>query len=700
MNLPTRRVLLVDDTPAIHEDFRKILGRPMPSTVLEKLGSELFESATPWRSPSPRVAFELTHAFQGEEAVRLAEASMVENRPFAVAFVDMRMPPGWDGLETIRRLRLVDPRIQIVICTAYSDHSWTRITEVLNPGDDLLVLKKPFDNIEALQLAHTFCAKWELTRVVEGRLKELDNVARARAAELENAEQRFGAAFLGSSKAYAIVDVPSGSLLQTNPAFLTLLRADETILGSAVFDLKVWRDSAELLRALEGLAANGLPVEIELGVHSESDDLTEVRMTAAPFYEGAMRRALLGLIDISDRRRLERQLQQSQKMEAIGSLAAGIAHDFNNMLTVIQSGTSWAVAAPNLPADLSLQLGYVLEAGDKAAALTRQLLVFSRTQPAARLQIDPSDVVHKMEPMLRRIIGEDIILAVLCTSHGRTIMADVAHFEQILMNLVVNARDALPSGGSIRIVVDSVMTTTPNSRLQSSLRLKSHLRLRVIDNGVGMPPEVQARIFEPFFTTKGPEKGTGLGLSTVYGLVRQHEGWIEVESAPNHGTTFRLHFPECAETTAQPTECGESTALSRGHGERILAVEDEPAVREMLSTLLTDHGYEVVVAQDGPSALKEWEAHGGQFDLLVTDMIMPGGINGADLARQLRRASPSLSVLLATGYNDEMMEGLDFADAGPTPRLLRKPYDLTRLLHAVQQALPHGVPSPVVEGIA
>lgn len=390
--------------------------------------------------------------------------------------------------------------------------------------------------------------------------------------------------------------------------------------------------------------------------------------------------------DITARLSLEAQLRQSQKMESVGQLAAGVAHDFNNMLTIIQGHAGMLMAkAGGATAPLeSAQAIYF--ASERAAGLTRQLLMFSRKNVMQPRLTDLREVVLQTSKLLTRLLGETIWLEYRRPPEPATVHGDTGMLEQVIMNLAVNARDAMPRGGKLSIQVENLEIDEPHTLLHPESRPGPFVCLSVKDTGCGMDAPTLARIFEPFFTTKEVGKGTGLGLATVYGIVKQHEGWVEVASEPGVGSTFSVYLPACLaplETPEPPAPATITTAC--GGRETILLVEDEPVLRELATMILTAGGHEVLEADNGREALKIWEANRHRIDLLLTDMVMPEGISGMELATRLRATKPELKIVIASGYS---MDDLDteFVQRG-NAIFLQKPYTHVTLAQAIRTCL-------------
>jgi two-component system, cell cycle sensor histidine kinase and response regulator CckA len=388
--------------------------------------------------------------------------------------------------------------------------------------------------------------------------------------------------------------------------------------------------------------------------------------------------------EITERLNLEAQLRHSVKMEAVGQLAAGVAHDFNNILTVIQGHSSLLLDSFDENSPHSKPLKQVCLSAEKAGNLIRQLLMFSRKQVMQPRHIDLNEVIHNITRMLQRMMGEDIALEMIEHVGLPSVYGDTGMIEQVLMNLAVNARDAMPRGGKF-ILATGVQTLDQSvAVLNPEARAGEFVCLTVCDTGCGMDLITLNRIFEPFFTTKEVGKGTGLGLATVYGIVKQHQGWIEVESKVGFGTTFRIFFPSTIKI-AQPLTGGTDEERVLGGNETILVVEDEPALRELVTEILLLYGYSVVTAGSGVEALKLWEKCHDDVELLLTDMVMPEGISGRELAERLQRQNPTLKVIYTSGYSPGMagkdlalLEGCNF---------LPKPYPPTRLAEVVRECL-------------
>ena len=669
------RILLVDDSPAVVAMLGKFLAEP------EGYGTPL---------PAGTLPFEIETALQGEEALRKVRAAYDARRPFSLAFVDILMPPGWDGIETIARLWEVDPTIQIVVCTACVDFSWEKLTRRLGLSENLVILKKPFETVEVLQLAHALTRKWRVTRDARARLDSLDHSMAIRAAELEasntrlkRSEERFAKAFRASPVPLAIQTLVGQRFVDVNDAFLALTGHQRSeILDRTPFELRLCIDYDPETR--ERVARGQSVRDVGAQISTRGGELRETLVSIERLALADETHTLMMVQDISERLRLEGQLRQAQKMEAIGQLAAGVAHDFNNMLTIIQGHATLQLAAAGLSADTTESLQQITLAADRAANLTRQLLAFSRQQILRPRTLRVHALLQDLTSMLRRLIGENIELCCTLAEGLPPVWADPTGLEQVLLNLTLNARDALPRGGRITIATALATFSAAEVGRDAHRRAGSYVVLSVQDNGTGMDEATRRRIFEPFFTTKDVNKGTGMGLATVDGIVCQHGGWIEVETTRGAGSTFRVFLP----STDRPVEEVDDTLFDAEYPDglhTILVVEDDEAVRSMVRDVLEHHHYRVLEAEHAEAALEIASRHGEEIEILLTDLVMPGEIDGLKLSRRLRAEFPTMKVIYTSGYSAELFGSDEPLDEGVN--YLPKPYPTARLLAIVRQAI-------------
>jgi PAS domain S-box-containing protein len=417
-----------------------------------------------------------------------------------------------------------------------------------------------------------------------------------------------------------------------------------------------------------------IPIDLSLTEHSS----------------GGLRRISAIARDLTERDRLEEQLLQAQKMQALDRLAGGIAHDFNNLLMAIGgnaelAGSQLEAAHPARPGIVEIR-----RAAERASELTTKLLAFSRKQAIQRQRLDMNVAVSELGSMLARLISEDIAVEIRLTKEPAWVDGDPSLIDHVLLNLAINSRDAMRGGGRLTLATSIVDFDERTPAHHADGRPGSFVCVRVTDTGTGIDPQHLPSIFEPFFTTKEVGKGTGLGLATTYGVARQHDGWIEVESEMGLGTTFRVFFPRQEAPSAAVTAASAELPVAGGR-ETILLVEDEPQVRAVIRRVLTSYGYTVLAAPDGPSGLSIWEARGHEIDLLLTDVVMPRGMTGPDVAAVLRRERPHLRVIFMTGYQAD----LEVDQLGPDTPLLRKPFSLSELARLVEDTLA-GAPARTV----
>ncbi len=677
-NKQNRRILIVDDNPAIHGDFRKILcPHNADSPAVLRMEAALFGEAA---AAEKQVVFELESAFQGQEALEMVKQSLADKQPYAMAFVDVRMPPGWDGVETVARIWEVDPAIQVVICTAYADYSWDEMRAKVGLPDSLLILKKPFDNVEVQQLAHALTQKWWLNSRAEHHLADLTRAN----ASLALSEERFSKAFKESPIPSAIQSFPDQHIVDVNDRFEQVTGCSRNdLIGHTPGELNLWEKPAVADQWYEALVRQELVRDQAAKIRARTGSLREMLVSLTPMAMGGQPHVLLLAQDVSERVLLERQLRQAQKMEAIGQLAAGVAHDFNNILTVIQGHAGLLQHRFKTEDDDTKSVEQISQAATRAATLVRQLLMFSRKQVMQMKHLDLNELLLNAVKMLERLVGEHVEINFKVQDSLPAVYADNSMLEQVVMNLAVNARDAMPNGGSVTMQTSLAEIHRAATPMDPEPRNGHFVCLTFADTGMGMDTQTLSRIFEPFFTTKPAGKGTGLGLSTVFGIVRQHQGWLDVESKVNQGTTFRIYFPATRQP-AEKTEMVMDTTLRAGR-ETVLVAEDEEPLRQMVVHLLKIQGYTVLEAESGRQALELWERSRQPVDLLLTDMVMPGGIMGSELAERLSAQSPNLKVIFTSGYSPGMA-GKD-TTVMARKNFLPKPYSIGKLAQFVRECL-------------
>jgi PAS domain S-box-containing protein len=509
-------------------------------------------------------------------------------------------------------------------------------------------------------------------------------------AALRASEERFGTIFNATSTMLAFTERQHGRIVDVNDAWVAARRCRrEDVIGKNGLELGLWADVADRTRIMEALERNGRVREVEADLLMGGRTLP-VRISAEHIDIHGERFILWELTDLSERKRAEReeellrnQLLQAQKMESIGQLAGGIAHDFNNILSVILGFGDLVQSRLAAGSTEASFVGEMVRAGERASELTKQLLAFSRKQVMQPRVVDPVTVLRGMEPMLARLIGEDVIVQLALMDGTGAIRVDVSHLEQAIMNLVVNARDAMPDGGTLTLETANVDFDATMASKHADMRTGPHVMIAVSDTGAGMDVATRERAFEPFFTTKGPGKGTGLGLSTVYGIVKQSGGWVWLYSEEGKGTTFKLYFPRSIEPAQAAGDQPPPPVRPRA-GTVVLLVEDEPQVRPLGAKILGDAGYTVLVAGDPREALDIAHGHVGDIHLLLTDVVMPH-MSGRQLAEKVTAARPETRVIYVSGYTENTVVHRGEVDEGVN--FLSKPITPNRLLAMVARVL-------------
>jgi two-component system cell cycle sensor histidine kinase/response regulator CckA len=483
-----------------------------------------------------------------------------------------------------------------------------------------------------------------------------------------------------------------GTLLEVNRRTEELLGRPAVELVGRRFDEFLPAEDREAARALfQQLLNEGYISQDNGHVSGPSGRRVTVDYSASLVEVGGERLVLGILHDATEREQLEAQLLQAQKMEAVGRLAGGVAHDFNNLLTVINGYSEVLLGRMSVGDPGRSVVSEILGAGQRAAGLARQLLSFSRKQVIQPVVLDLGAVVTGIAKLLRRLIGEDVELTVSSEPHLGHVKADTGLLEQVLVNLAVNARDAMPKGGKLSIEVRNIVLEKGDPRLPPAIPPGRYVRLAVADTGCGMTEEVKEHLFEPFFTTKEQGKGTGLGLATVYGIVRQAGGFVQVRSEVNRGSTFAIYLPR-VEESATPAAAQSAAPVPMSGTETLLLVEDEDSVRALVRLALKSRGYTVLSARHGTEALALCQRHDGPIHLLVTDVVMPL-MGGRELANQLRARDAGLRVLYLSGHADQAMSR--HGAFGEGEEFLQKPFSVDTLTRKVREVLDRPARSPV-----
>ena len=607
--------------------------------------------------------------FQVSEAQSLETGSdLLRNDDFDVVLLDLDLPEV-SGVELVKRIkaRMLEP-VPLVVLTGRSDDG-LGVEAVRHGAQDFL----PKQGLQEQLLERT------LRYAVERH-----SITRS----LIGSEHRLRVLFEYAPDAYYLSDL-EGNFVDGNLAAEEMTGFDrQELIGRNLFLLKLLR-GPDLQKAIQALARNssGLPTgpeEYKLHRKDGTEIAVEVRTYPVSVHGKAL---VLGIArDISERKRLEAQLRQVQKMEAIGQLAGGVAHDFNNLLVVMRGNAELMMLDEDkLPASAKECLNQITEAAERASNLTRQLLTFSRKQVMQSRPLELNEVLGNMTKMLTRLIGENIRLQCRYAPGLPRVQADAGMLEQVIVNLVVNARDAMPNGGQLEVGTDLATLDEAQARTNPEGRPGVFVCITVRDNGIGISPEDLQHIFEPFFTTKDAGRGTGLGLATVYGIVKQHQGWIDVVSEAGSGTTFKIYLPVSTVQTSRESRA-KPEVPPRGGDESILLVEDDLPVRQTTRKVLESFGYQVLEAKSPIEGIKAYKHQAEEISLLLTDVVMPEG-NGSELAQMLRQMKPDLKVILMSGYSpDRAVQDPAFLRKHDF-RFLQKPCASRQLLETVRQCL-------------
>jgi len=577
---------------------------------------------------------------------------------------DYRLP-GYDGLEALREARTRRPDVPFVFFTGNLGEA--RAIEALKSGATDYVLKDG--------------AVERLAPAIQRAVREAaERAARAQAEEaLKQSEEGFHRLFNCNPHPTWVFDLETLRFLEVNEVAIEHYGySRDEFLGMRITDIRPPQD-VPLVEDAVAVPKDGLR-HFGTWTHRTKDGrLITVDVAAHDLDFQGRRGRLVVANDISEQKELEAQLQQSQKMDAIGRLAGGVAHDFNNPLGVIIGYGERLLR--RLPSPERREIGEVLKAAEHAASLTRQLLAFSRRQVLKPRVLDLNAIVGEMDAMLRRIIGEDIDLVTVLQDGLGHVKADPGQIQQVVMNLAVNARDAMPKGGRLTIETGNTELDESYSSAHLAVRPGRYVMLAVTDTGTGMDAATQARIFEPFFTTKEAGKGTGLGLSTVFGIVKQSEGDVWVYSERLRGTTFKIYLPRVDDVMEERAPTAESPS---GGSETVLLVEDADSLRELGREILEENGYTVIEASSGTAALEALARHTGPLDLVLTDLVM-SGMSGRELAEQITRMRPGTKVLFMSGYTDDALGHHGVLESGTA--FVEKPFTIDGLLRKVREVL-------------
>jgi PAS domain S-box-containing protein len=629
--------------------------------------------------------FVLQLAVSGEEALALVAAE-----PPDLILLDLRLP-GIDGYQVVATIKgsVITKNIPIIIVTALEERD-ARIRALTAGAEDYLT--KPVDHVELCARVRNLLRLKAYGDYHDKYGQILEGEVDSRTADLIESERVYRSTFDAAPVGIVHVGL-DGRWLRVNQRLCDLLgySREELQQGSSVPDFvqpdeRAEADERDALRRILAGSLDRFVIDERAYRRQDGGILwARVNVSAHRDAEGRVQHFISVVEDITERRELEARVRQASKMDAIGRLAAGVAHDFNNLLSIVLSYSEMLVLNLREGDPMRADLREIRAAGLRAVALTRQLLAFSRQQVLEPRIVDLGEVVSGMEKMLQRLIGEDVELTVIGTIGRGRVLVDPGQVEQVIMNLAINARDAMPSGG--KLTIETTLVELDEAYVSQHVGVKAgpHVMLAVSDTGVGIDKATQARMFEPFFTTKRVGTGTGLGLATVFGIVRQSGGAIWVYSEPGSGTTFKLYFPT-TDRIAPPVSTApaeEQPRTLRG-SETILLVEDEDSVRALARTILRKYGYKVLEARGGGDALLLCEQYGETIHLLLTDVVMPR-MSGRQLAERLALLRPDMKVLYMSGYTDDAVMRHGILEA--TVAFIQKPITPDRLALKVREVI-------------
>ena len=630
-------------------------------------------------------------------AARRATARATQAHAYAVIVAGVLLAPLCGVLAMLLFTSAVARRIEVLDANSQRLAQGRPIVAMRSGNDEIGRLEQSLSEAASLlarREAELRRSGEEMEARVEERTSELavaNRALEAEVAERNRAEQeladlnrRLEAVIDASPLAIIRLDLEGNVQAWSRAAEHLFGWREEEVLGKPL--PTVPGDKSEEFRALLAQTARG---EVLTGYTTrrrrKDGTVVDIRLWTAPLFgrSGEVRGKIAIVADITDQMRLEQQLTHSLKMEAIGRLAGGVAHDFNNVITVVSGYGHMLLDGVGDDPDLREAAEEVLKAADRAAALANQLLTFSRHQIIQPKVLEVNALVCGMERMLGRVIGEQIDLQVVARSGVARVRADAGQLEQVLMNLIVNARDAMPGGGTLTVETANAVLDENYSRTHPGVGPGNYVMLAVSDTGTGMDSETRSHIFEPFFTTKERGKGTGLGLSIVYGIVKQHGGDIWVYSEPGKGTTFKIYLPQAA--AGEAGDDAEAFASARLSGdETVLLVEDEPGVRKLVRGILEQYGYRVIEAESGPQALEMEAGHEGRIDLLLTDVVLPA-MSGREVADALALSRPAIKVVYLSGYTDHVVRDRGVLGAGAC--FLQKPFTPEVLARKIREVL-------------
>ncbi|MCP4150968.1 MAG: response regulator [bacterium] len=705
-----RRILIVDDNESIHEDFKNILlGTKTKSSELESLEHELFGDEAGGIEEDAfaglDIKYEIDDAYQGEEAMEMVDRAIERGRPYALVFMDVRMPPGIDGIQTIRNIWHKHKHIEMVICTAFADYTWNDITAMFGQTDHLLFVKKPFISVEVKQIALTLTTKWQIDKEKQEYMadleKKIEQVKKSKAL-LKKKEQEYRNLYETAAIGLYRCKISDGKLLRANK---TALRAfGYSNLENALADEFTIADcypaekrSNILASATESDDVSRVETHLTFKDEREMDAVITFKIYPDENYiEGAIQ-------DVTEARRQEKelakkeqQLIQAQKMETVGTLAGGLAHDFNNVLGGIIGTVSLIEFAMQTKKDLSQEkitnhVDIIKQSANRAADMVRQLLTLSRKQELCLAPVDLNLSVQMVMKLCKNSFDKSIALEEIYFEKPAMVFADPTQVEQALLNLCVNASHAMTimreegevQGGVLSVDISCIEAEKHFIKGHPEAAEGAYWLIKVCDTGIGMEPWIMAKIFDPFFTTKERQRGSGLGLAMVHNILKQHKGFVDVYSEIGKGTCFDLFFPVMEDSEEAQISTTIEDALPEGSG-LILVVDDEVILRDTASAILQECGYDIIVAEDGLEAVEIFREKHADIKMVLLDMSMPK-MSGKDAYLKMKEIQPELKTIMSSGFKqDERIQNV--LELG-VHDFIQKPYSVLELTKKVKKLI-------------
>ncbi len=692
------RILVIDDNRAVHEDFRKILclGKESGKELAEAESLLFGDTAKTLEAPS----FTVDSAFQGEEGWTKARQAAADRHPYALAFIDVRMPPGWDGIETAARIWESCPDLQIVICTAYSDYSWNSMIVRLKNHDQLLILKKPFDTMEVLQLANALTEKWRLQQESRLKLEELDQLVQARTADLRTSNE--------SLQTEIFVRQGAEARIREQARMLDLAH-DAIHVRELDGHVSYWNKSAERLYGWSAKETAGahitelfcgdatsLAMENKARAQVENGDwsgelsrvtrsgrhiLVHSRWTLVQDGQGRPQSILIIDTDVTEKKKLEAQLLQAQRMDSIGTLATGIAHDLNNILAPV------LMIGPLLRTEITdkgtLGLLDAMEAGaQRGADIVKQILTFARGVKSATAPLQTYRLLKEFSGFIHETYPPNIVVNFAVPKELWMVEGNSTELHQVLVNVCLNAREAMPRGGTLTIAAANVTLEEADAAAIPNAKPGKYVVWKIADTGIGISAKNLDRVFDPFFTTKEVGRGPGLGLSTVLGIIHGCSGAIQLKSEPGRGTEVKIYLPVAASGIETPARS--LPDAPHGSGELVLIIDGDEALGVVVERVLAASGYRVLACADESEGVEIYRRHWRQVGAVLVDLMMP---DIEKVVSGLRQINPKVKLVASS----TMSPGQVPANlCVPEELLLRKPYKTAVLLDTLEKVLRAG----------